>query len=173
MRRKDREMDSTFALEVFDKAPYITVSFTRDDGKPYALPLSLARTDEGTFYFHCASEGEKLRYLEANPSVCLSAVSYSRPVIGPKDNSFTLEYKSAVAFGKGEIVEEKGEKIEALRAICNRFLPSHMDAFDQAIEQSLHMTTVVRITLTSPPTGKRKKYNKQGNELKYGEQEND
>ena len=47
-------MDAAFALEVLDKAPYVTVSMTRPDGSPYGLPLSLARTDEKTFYFHCA-----------------------------------------------------------------------------------------------------------------------
>ena len=53
-------MDAAFALEVLDKAPYVTVSMTRPDGTPYGLPLSLARTDEKTFYFHCALEGDKL-----------------------------------------------------------------------------------------------------------------
>ena len=43
-------MDAAFALEVLDKAPYVTVSMTRPDGTPYGLPLSLARTDERTFY---------------------------------------------------------------------------------------------------------------------------
>ena len=56
MRKASREMDAAFALEVLDKAPYITVSFTRADGTPYGVPLSLARTDEKTFYFHCALE---------------------------------------------------------------------------------------------------------------------
>ena len=45
MRKVSRQMDAAFALEVFDKAPYITVSMTRPDGSPYGLPLSLARTD--------------------------------------------------------------------------------------------------------------------------------
>ena len=30
-------MDSAFALEVLDKAPYITVSFTKPDGSPYGV----------------------------------------------------------------------------------------------------------------------------------------
>lgn len=60
MRKASRQMDAAFALEVLDKAPYVTVSMTRPDGDPYGLPLSLARTDEKTFYFHCAQEGDKL-----------------------------------------------------------------------------------------------------------------
>ena len=84
MRKKSRQMDAEWALGVLDRAPYVTVSMTEDDGTPYGLPLSLARTDEKTFYFHCA---------------------------------------------------------------------------------------MVKITLTAPPTGKRKQYDKQGEELKYGRME--
>ena len=165
MRKASRAMDAAFALEVLDKAPYTTVSFTRPDGTPYGVPLSLARTDDKTFYFHCALDGEKLDCIAANPSVALSAVTRCTPTVGPKDGSFTLQYKSAMAIGKAEIVTDKDEKIEALRAICLRFLPHHMDAFDDAITRSLERTAVVKITLTEPPTGKRKQYDKQGDEM--------
>ena len=165
MRKKSREMDATFALEVLDKAPYITVSFTRPDGRPYGVPLSLARTDEKTFYFHGALEGEKMDCIAHSPIVALSAVTKCAPTIGPKDGSFTLQYRSAMAMGIAEIVTDRTEKIEGMRAICQRFLPHHMDAFDGAIERSLERTAVVRITLTEPPTGKRKQYDKNGDEM--------
>ena len=166
MRKASRAMDAAFALEVLDKAPYITVSFTRPDGTPYGVPLSLARTDDKTFYFHCALEGEKLDCIAAHPHVALSAVTRCTPTVGPKDGSFTLQYKSSMAVGKAEIVTNRDEKIEALRAICQRFLPHHMDAFDDAIARSLERTAVVKITLTEPPTGKRKQYDKEGIEMK-------
>ncbi len=165
MRKAKREMDATFAYEVFDKAPYITVSFTRPDGTPYGVPLSLARTDEQTFYFHGALEGDKLDCIAAQPTVFLSAVTKCAPTVGPKDGSFTLQYRSAMATGRAEIVTDRTEKIEGLRAICQRFLPHHMDAFDDAITRSLERTAVIRITLTEPPTGKRKQYDKDGNEM--------
>ena len=164
-------MDAAFALQVFDKAPFITVSFTRPEGQAYGLPLSLVRVDDKTFYFHCALEGDKLDCIKANPIVCLSAVTRCTPTVGPNDGIFTLQYKSAVAVGKAELVESDNEKITALRAICQRFLPKHMDAFDDAIKRSLHRTAVVRITLTEPPTGKRKQYDNQGEEMKWGRME--
>jgi len=46
MRKVSRQMDATFALEVFDKAPYVTVSMTRPDGSPYGYD----------------KEGEELKY---------------------------------------------------------------------------------------------------------------
>ena len=98
-------------------------------------------------------------------------VTRCAPTVGPKDGSFTLQFKSAIAFGKAEIVADEAEKIHGLRLISERFLPHHMDAFDQSIARSLLRTAVVRITLTEPPTGKRKQYDKEGVEMKYGRME--
>ena len=173
MRKKSREMDAAWALEVMDKAPYMTVSMADANGMPYSVPLSLARTNEHTFYFHCATEGKKLDIIQRNHHVCLTAVSKCRPTIGPKDGSFTLEFKSAIAFGKADIVTDEAEKREALRVICQRFLPKHMDAFEAAVERSMSRTAVVRITLTEPPVGKRKQYDANGDELKFGRMENE
>ena len=159
-------MPAEWALEVLDKAPYVTVSMADEEGMPYGLPLSLVRTDERTFYFHCALEGKKFDILSKKPRVCLSAVTKCKPTVGPKDGSFTLEFKSAIAFGMAEIVQDDNEKIVALRAICERFLPHHMDAFDASITRSLSRTAVVRITLTEPPVGKRKQYDEHGEEMK-------
>ena len=147
MRKASREMPAEWALEVMRKAPYITVSFTREDGTAYGLPLSLASAGEDgrVWYFHCAQEGEKLGAIAAHPEVCLSAVSKCSPTVGPKDGSFTLQYHSAVAFGRAETVKDEAEKI--------------------------HATAVVRITLTAQPTGKRKQYDREGEEMKYGRME--
>lgn len=161
-------MDSQWALEVMHKAPYITVSFIDAEGQAYGVPLSLASEDNVRWYFHGALEGKKLDAIKANPNVCLSAVARCTPTIGPKDGAFTLQYKSAIAFGKAELVDDDTEKTDALRIICQRFLPEHMDAFDQSIARSLGRTAVVRITLIDPPTGKRKQYDKDGTELRDG-----
>lgn len=164
-------MDSKWALDIMHKAPYITVSFTRADGTAYGVPLSLASKDDNVWYFHCAMEGDKLDAIAVNPEVCLSAVTKCQPTVGPKDGTFTLQYRSAIAFGKAELVTDTDEKILALRLISERFLPKHMDAFDEAIRRSIHRTAVVRITLSAPPTGKRKQYDKNGDEMKYGRME--
>jgi nitroimidazol reductase NimA-like FMN-containing flavoprotein (pyridoxamine 5'-phosphate oxidase superfamily) len=167
MRKASREMPAEWAFsEVLDKAPYVTVSMITPEGTPYSVPLSLARTDDHTFYFHCAAVGKKVDCLAANPKVWLSAVSRSTPTVGPRDGSFTLQYRSEMAEGVAERVENREEKIEALRAISQRFLPDYMYAFDAAIERSLDRTAVYRITLTSAPTGKRKQYDAEGNEMR-------
>lgn len=156
MRREKRRKDARWALEVFDKAPFITLSMTRPDGTPYAVPLNMARKDESVFYFHCAFEGEKIECLQHNPVVSLLAVSRCTPKYEEEKNNFTEYFNSAIAIGKAEQVIDAAEKIEALRLICDRFLPRYMDRFDQAIARSLDKTNIIKITLTEPPVGKSK-----------------
>ena len=156
MRRSDREKNSQWAMEVFDKAPFITVSMVTHDGLPYAVPLSLARKNEKIFYFHCAHEGLKLDCIKYNPTVFLSAVTKCAPKFEEDKQNFTTLFNSAMAVGKAEIVEDREQKIEALRLICQRFLPKYMERFDDAIARSLDRTTVCKITLSQPPTGKSK-----------------
>lgn len=154
MRKADRQRDAAWALEVFDKAPYVTVSMVRPDGTPYGLPLSLVRRDGKTFYFHCAAEGEKIDCIRQNPVVSLSAVSKCSPRFEEEKGNYTEHYRSAIAVGRCEFVSDPAEKTEALRLLCERFLPKYMDHFEAAIEKSLARTTVVRITLAEPPAGK-------------------
>ena len=57
MRKAGRQTDERRALEILEKAPYVTLSLTRPDGTPYGIPLSIVRKDDSVFYFHCAYEG--------------------------------------------------------------------------------------------------------------------
>lgn len=154
MRKAQRQMSAEWALDVFDRAPYVTVSMIRPDGTAYGLPLSLVRHGENVFYFHCAGEGEKMDCIMANPIVSLSAVSRCHPVYEKEKQNFTMHYHSAIAVGRTEIVTDVEEKTLALRLICERFLPKEMAHFDAAITRSLDRTTIVKITLTEPPVGK-------------------
>ncbi len=156
MRRVRQQRDPRWAMEVFDKAPYVTMSMTRPDGTPYAVPLNMVRKDDRVFYFHCAFEGEKIDCLSCNPVVSLSAVSRCTPKYEEEKNNFTEYFNSAIALGRAERVEDPAEKTEALRLICERFLPAYMEHFEGAIARSLDKTNVIRITLTEPPVGKSK-----------------
>ena len=171
MRKASREMPADWALEIMRKAPYITVSFTRPDGTAYGVPLSLASTSDEVWYFHCALEGDKLNAI-SRPSRSMSVGRH--PMRAHRRAKGRLVHPAIPLghrFRRAKLVTDEKEKIEALRAISQRFLPRHMDAFDDAIRRSLHRTAVVRITLTAPPTGKRKQYDPQGEEMKYGRME--
>ena len=151
MRRKDREKDELFALEVIKNAPYATLSMVRPDGKAYGVPISPAVAD-GAVYFHCADEGLKLDCIKSNSCVCLTAVSFALPT--PED--YSMDYSSAIVTGSAAIVTDREEKILALREICLRYAPENMAMFDGYIDRYLDKTCIVKIT-ADEITGKARK----------------
>lgn len=165
MRRIDREMDRDFALMVVDKCEYATLAMINTDGRPYCLPISIAR-DEDIIYFHSAKEGRKIDALRNDPNVCMSCVG---DTLRAKDK-FTTEFESAILRGKASEVTEDEEKIHGLKLICERHTPTNMHEFDTAIEKSLFRTGVWKIEIADI-TGKRKKYDKEGKEMKFGRME--
>ena len=161
MRRIDREMDSLFALQILDKCPYAVLSMITSENAPYCIPLSIVRIGN-KIYFHSAKEGRKISTLRQHSQVCLSCVGD----IHCMENKFTLEYESAVINGIAQEVFNEEEKILALRKICEKYTPLNMKEFDNAIERSLSRTAVWEIEIESI-TGKRKKDDKNGNEMKF------
>lgn len=165
MRRKDREMDLTFAKYVFDTCEWAVLSMNTPEGFPYGVPLSVVRK-ENVLYFHCAMEGKKVECLKNDARVFVTAVGKTHRL----EKEFTTEFESAMAVGTASEVTEKEEKIEALRLLCLRHTPKNMENFQEAIEKSLSRTAIWRVTLDEM-TAKRKKYGKDGKELKFGKTE--
>lgn len=144
MRRKDREMDQAFAFMVLDRCEYATLATVNPDGTPYCIPVTIAREGEDLF-IHSAMKGQKLDNLRQNPRVCLTAVGDTHI---PEDE-FTTAYESAVVCAEAEEVVSEEEKIHALRLLCQRHVPSHMDAFEKEIQRSLFRTAVWKFHIHS------------------------
>lgn len=151
MRRKERREDEKFAFEVLDKADFAVLSMIDADGLPYCLPISAVRIGE-MLYFHSAESGRKSEAMLNDPNVCITAAA---DVVSAEDK-FTTYFKSAVVRGKAFKVTDDEEKIAALKAICERFTPSNMPDFSNAIKMSLSRTAVWRIDIENA-TGKQKK----------------
>lgn len=181
MRRKDREMDSQFGRQIIDKADYGVLSMI-DDEKPYGLPLSIVR-NEDVLYFHSAKEGRKVEVLGNNSNVSVVFVGdnkipeYSPTQLEEIENDatkamqlFTTEFESAIVTGTVDLVVDEAEKIEAMRLICEKYTPDKMRHFDSAIHSGLKRTNVYRIEIDNI-AAKRKKYDENGVEMKWGRME--
>ena len=165
MRRQDREMDRDFALMVVDTCEYAVLSMVNGAGEPYCVPITIVRQGE-CIYFHCAMAGEKIDCLRGHSQICMACVGKTHRLT----DRFTTEFESAILRGDAQEVTEKEEKVEALRQLCQRHTPTNMHAFDEAIAGSLPRTAIWKITI-GEITGKRKKYDAQGKEMKFGRME--
>lgn len=69
-----------------------------------------------------------------------------------------------------ELVEDEKEKIKAMRLICEKYTPEKMKYFDMAIKAGLKRTNVYKVEIEEI-TSKRKKYDVDGEEMKWGRME--
>jgi len=182
MRRKDREMDPDFAQDVIDRSQFGVLACVTPAGKPYAIPLSIAR-DGDRLFFHSAAAGSKVDYLPDGQEVALTFVSHvqvpelfspeeldemlSEPGAASQLGSkvFTTEFESACVQGKVYELKDPVEKLLGLRCICEKFTPGKMVFFELAANSALKITKVYEVRIESL-TGKRKRFDAQGNELK-------
>lgn len=184
MRRKDRRMNKEFAYSVIDKANHGTLSVMDENGEPYGVPLSIIRRDND-LYFHTAKEGKKNNIFKDRPIVSISFVgktkvpdNYSNEELDKisKDESkmsflvskvFTIEYESAIVKGRIEPVESHDEKTKALTLICSKYTPDKMKYVTTAIKSGMERVSVYKIEIDDI-SAKRKKYDPEGKEMKWG-----
>ena len=181
MRRKEREMDKEFGMDIIDKSRYGVLSMV-DGDLPYGVPLSIAR-DENYLYFHSAKEGRKAKALRGNPNVSIAFVGeaevpelYTKEELDEmaKDESkaivfissvFTTQFESAVVKGKVEIVEDEKERVRGIELICKKYTPTKMDYFNIGVKAGLGQADIYRVEIEQIKA-KRKKYDIDGNEMK-------
>lgn len=186
MRRKDREMDRDFALEVIDNSDFGVMGICGDE--PYTLPLSIVRKGN-VLYFHSAPAGRKVDLIKDGDTVSVTFVSYHHiPELFKREEVeefiklekysqvgskvYTTEFKSAHVIGEIYRVFDEEEMREALILIAEKYTPEISDLAIGFIENSFHRTAVYKIEIKDIK-GKRKKFNKAGEELKFQKPEED
>jgi len=142
MRRKDKEKELSFAMQVLDEAEYGVLAMVEKGDSPYAIPLSFVRFEQ-KLYIHGATEGKKLNIIKENPKVCFTCVSYTK-LIGEK---FTTDYKSVVLFGKAAVVTDEKERHFALMAIAKKYSPQYLSEAEDYIERFNTKTTLIVINI--------------------------
>lgn len=153
MRRADRAQNRDFSLSVIDRCTHGVMALSTGEPIPYCLPLSFVRVGDN-LYFHCAREGRKIDLLRRFPQVCVTFVGEDRPAFIPPA-MYTTYFQSSIVTGTASEVTDPAEKTEALRALCQKVTPSHMDGFGAAIENSLDVTALWKIHMDEV-TGKAK-----------------
>lgn len=157
MRRTDRERREPELFQwIMDSVDVGYLSIVLENGYPRIVPLDFVALD-GKIYFHGALEGEKFEAFSAGEKMSFSAVlAYS---IIPSHwfgegyaCAATQFFKSALIYGNGCVVTEKGEKAAALQALMEKYQPEGkfraISAADPFYEKHMNETAVFRLDPT-------------------------
>jgi len=107
--------------DIINKSKVCHVSFV-DNGKPYVLAFCFGYKNN-VIYLHTAKEGKKLKILQKNNNVCV-VFDTDHELFHRHEHiacSWRLKYRSVIAFGKAEFVEDYDEKIEGLEIFMHNY----------------------------------------------------
>ncbi len=130
---------------ILDEALTCHVSFVQD-GQPFAIPTLHAR-DGDALLLHGATTSRLLRHIAAGGKVCVAATLLDGLVLAKSVFHHSVNYRSAVLFGRGELVEDDAAKLAALEIFTEKLTPGRWAAARQPNATELKATSVVRIAI--------------------------
>jgi len=106
------------------------------------VPINYYYTD-GKIYLHCAKSGHKLDAIRSNPKVSFCVVERDDIL----QEKFTTLFKSAVAFGKAEILTDKEEMRSSVTALAEKYCSDFLDEVPTEVEHGFDMLCMIKINI--------------------------
>ena len=112
------------------------------DGQPYVTPTAYWREGDAV-YWHGSSKSRMLMALEKRPAICLTVTILDALVVARSGFHKSVNYRSAMLFGKPCKVEDPAEKLAKMEAFVERLYPGRWRELRPVNRQELKATTVL------------------------------
>jgi len=143
-RLPEKAVDDVEVLHaILDAARVAHVGFTDEQGRPVVIPTAAAR-DGGRLLLHGSTGSRMSRQLAAGVEVCVTVTLLDGMVLARSAFESSMHYRSAVVFGR---MSEVTDKVAALRAMTEAWLPGRWDTLRPPTPKELAATTVLALPL--------------------------
>jgi nitroimidazol reductase NimA-like FMN-containing flavoprotein (pyridoxamine 5'-phosphate oxidase superfamily) len=146
--RGDHDLATVAAI--LDEALVSHVGFAVD-GQPYVIPTLHARVGERV-YLHGSAASRTLRALAAGAEMCLTATLLDGVVLARSAVHQSVNYRSAIVFGRAEAIVEADEKRAAIEAFSERLIPGRWAEVRPPTENELKSIGVLSLPLHEAST---------------------
>lgn len=132
---------------ILDAARICHVGFVQD-GQPVVIPTLYAR-DADTLLLHGTPASRLIRHVAGEQPLCISVALLDGLVLAKSVFHHSVNYRSVVIFGRGRLIEDTAEKLDALARFTERVAPGRWNAARPPNAQELNATAVVAVALES------------------------
>ena len=137
--------DRESIYQILDEALICHVGFV-ENGQPYVIPINFARVED-SLLLHGANSSRLIKHIQAGHPVCVEVTLVDGLVLARSVFNHSVNYRSVVLYGVGRAVEGNQEKLAALEAITEHFLPGRWREARQPNRKELNATSVVCIKI--------------------------
>lgn len=137
--------DKATLYSILDEGYLCHVGFTVDK-QPFVIPTLYAR-DGDSVLIHGSSISRMLKEIDGGVEVCITVTLVDGIVLARSAFHHSMNYRSAVVFGSGTLIEDKSGKNEALKLISENVLPERWDDSRLPTDKELNVTSVIRVKI--------------------------
>lgn len=130
---------------ILDEALICHVGFVADDS-PHVLPMALARNGD-ELLLHGSTASRLMRTLAAGTEVSVTVTHLDGVVVARSAFNSSMNYRSAVVYGRARPIAERTEKLKALEIITNHLIPGRWDELRSPTDTELKATFVLALPL--------------------------
>jgi uncharacterized protein len=131
---------------ILDEAIICHVGFAVDD-QPYVIPTGFARVED-VIYIHGSAASRMLRELSKGVEVCVTVTILDGLVLARSAFHHSMNYRSVVVLGNAELVTDETEKLTALEALTDHFVPDRWNDVRPPTTLEMKATSVLKLPLT-------------------------
>ena len=132
--------------EVLDAALICHLAFA-DGGQPLAVPTLCARVVD-IVYVHGSAASRALRILRAGAPVCLTVTLVDGLVLARSVFEHSINYRSVMILGSMHGVDDRDDKLAALKAFTEKLVPGRWAEARQPNSQELVATSILALPIT-------------------------
>ena len=110
------------------------------------IPTSYGRHDD-VLYIHGSAASRMLRNVSAGIPMCVTVTLLDGLVLARSIFNHSMNYRSVVVLGKGMAIEDREEKLTALRLLSEHIVPGRWNEVRQPNEKELKATTIIRLPI--------------------------
>jgi uncharacterized protein len=132
---------------ILDEALICHVAFVQD-GQPFIIPQLFARQGD-RLLLHGSPNSRLLKHIKSSEPISVAVTLVDGLVLARSVFEHSVNYRSAVLFGRGRALEDPAEKMKALGILTEHILPGRWNDARQPNPKELAATMVVAVNIES------------------------
>lgn len=137
--------DRQTVYSILDEALFCTISYA-EDNQPFSIPQSFVRIEDHV-YLHGSIGSHFIRALGDGRPACISVMLADEIVVAKTAFHHSINYRSAIIFSTGEIVENQDVKYQAFKALTEKMVPGSWEYLKPMSNKEMDKTMAVRFSI--------------------------
>ena len=120
-----------------------------EEGQPFVIPLGYQFCPDtpGRIYFHGSLGSRAMRHMASGAPVCVSVTLLNGLVYSRTALNHSMNYRSAVCFGRGRRVTDSAVQRKVYEAMVSRYFPGRTEGRDYTAPTAAHLESTALIEI--------------------------